>query len=88
MNTEKIILANNCIYESDPKITGVNRNILAVGGTGSGKTYSIVIPQLLEVIRNKAPGVKIFICTKRTVPDLFIPILISMKYKVYDLNFT
>ena len=41
-NTERMILGNNCIYSGDSKQTGLNRNVLIVGGTGSGKTVSFV----------------------------------------------
>lgn len=37
-STERMILGNNCIYSGNPKETGLNRNVLIVGGTGSGKT--------------------------------------------------
>ena len=39
-STERMILGNNCIYSGNPKETGLNRNVLIVGGTGSGKTVS------------------------------------------------
>ena len=36
------------IYSGDPEETGLNRNVLIVGGTGSGKTKSYVEPELME----------------------------------------
>ena len=48
MSAERMILGNNCIYNGDPKLTGLNRNVLIVGGTGSGKTVSFVEPALME----------------------------------------
>lgn len=36
-STERMILGNDCIYSGDPEETGLNRNVLIVGGTGSGK---------------------------------------------------
>ena len=46
-STERMILGNNCIYSGNPKETGLNRNVLIVGGTGSGKTVSFVEPALM-----------------------------------------
>lgn len=37
MSTERIILGNNCIFSGNPRETGLNRNVLVVGGTGCGK---------------------------------------------------
>ena len=34
MSTERIILGNNCIFSGNPRETGLNRNVLVVGGTG------------------------------------------------------
>ena len=47
MSTERIILGNNCIFSGNPRETGLNRNVLVVGGTGCGKTVSIVEPSLM-----------------------------------------
>ena len=49
-STERMILGNNCIYSGNPKETGLNRNVLIVGGTGSGKTVSFVEPALMEAL--------------------------------------
>ena len=46
-STERMILGNDCIYSGDPEETGLNRNVLIVGGTGSGKTKSYVEPELM-----------------------------------------
>lgn len=45
---EKLILGKGVEYETGYKGEMLNRNILIVGGTGSGKTYSFVEPNLLE----------------------------------------
>lgn len=45
---DNIILGNGCIVSADPKKTGRNLNVLAIGGSGSGKTYSIVESTLME----------------------------------------
>ena len=65
MSTERIILGNNCIFSGNPRETGLNRNVLVVGGTGCGKTVSIVEPALMEALRVTKPNNKIVILTKR-----------------------
>lgn len=45
---EKLILGKNCSYEIGGKDERRNANVLIVGGSGSGKTYSFVQPNLLE----------------------------------------
>lgn len=66
MSSERMILGNNCIFNGDPKVTGLNRNVLVVGGTGSGKTVSFVEPALMESLRVKNPNNKVVILTKRS----------------------
>jgi len=88
MSTERIILGNNCIFNGDPKETGLNRNVLVVGGTGSGKTVSFVEPALMESLRVTKPNNKIIILTKRELADKYIPLYKAAGFKVYDLNFS
>ena len=84
-NTDKVILGNgsDCIYSSDCNITGINNNVLVVGGSGSGKTVSIAEPFLLESKnRNIITSV-----TKRRIVDKYTPLLKERGYNVLDLNF-
>ena len=46
MKKERVILGKNCSYSADSKITGVNNNRVIVGGSGCGKTVSILEPEL------------------------------------------
>lgn len=71
-STERMILGNNCIYSGNPKETGLNRNVLIVGGTGSGKTVSFVEPALMEALRVTKPNNKIVILTKRDLADKYM----------------
>ena len=48
MNTDTIILGERCTYSTDCQETGLNNNVLVVGGSGSGKTMSISEPLLLS----------------------------------------
>lgn len=88
MSAERMILGNNCIFNGDPKVTGLNRNVLVVGGTGSGKTVSFVEPALMESLRVKNPNNKVVILTKRDLADKYIPLYKAAGFKVYDLDFS
>lgn len=88
MSSERMILGNNCIFNGDPKVTGLNRNVLVVGGTGSGKTVSFVEPALMESLRVKNPNNKVVILTKRDLADKYIPLYKAAGFKVYDLDFS
>lgn len=88
MSTERMILGNNCIYNGDPKVSGLNRNVLIVGGTGSGKTVSFVEPALMEPLKVKKPNNKIVILTKRDIPDKYIHLYKAAGFNTYDLDFS
>lgn len=88
MSTERMILGNNCIYNGDPKLTGLNRNVLIVGGTCSGKTVSFVEPALMEPLKVKKPNNKIVILTKRDIPDKYIHLYKAAGFNTYDLDFS
>lgn len=88
MSTERIILGNNCIFNGNPKETGLNRNVLVVGGTGCGKTVSIVEPALMEALRVTRPNNKIVVLTKRDLANKYIPLYKEAGFNVYDLDFS
>lgn len=48
MNENTLILGENQYYSLDTRRTFLNNNVLVVGTSGSGKTRSIVIPNLLQ----------------------------------------
>lgn len=50
MNSEakKMIIAKNCYYDMDCIKTRLNNNVLVVGASGTGKTRSIVSPNILQ----------------------------------------
>ena len=85
---ERMILGSDCIFNGDPKVTGLNRNVLIVGGTGSGKTKSYVEPALMEPLRVKKPNNKIVILTKRDIPDKYIPLYEAAGFSTYDLDYS
>ena len=87
-STERMILGNNCIYSGNPKETGLNRNVIIVGGTGSGKTVSFVEPALMEALRVERPNNKVVILTKRDLAEKYIPLYNAAGFTVYDLDFS
>lgn len=48
---------SRCTVSTDCRKTQLNNNIMVVGGSGSGKTTSIVIPNLLHLAHSNAVGV-------------------------------
>lgn len=86
MNSERVILGNDCIYSSNTEKTGINRNVIVVGGSGSGKTVSFGEPELMETLKAKIPMNRYFICTKRRVAEKYIPLFKKEGFNVYDLN--
>lgn len=49
VNTRNRILSQNVKMTLDTRHTDLNNNILVIGGSGSGKTYRFVKPQLLQM---------------------------------------
>lgn len=43
-----VFLGKGLEYSTDPKVTGINNNIVVVGGSGSGKTMSVMEMKLLR----------------------------------------
>ena len=48
INNDKLYLGENAVFPADPELTGINANVAVVGGTGTGKTVSCVLPMLLH----------------------------------------
>ena len=45
---DNIILGRDCVISTDSNETGRNNHVLVIGGSGSGKTHSVVEPTLME----------------------------------------
>lgn len=82
MKTDDIILGKNTIYSTDSKQTGLNNNVLVVGGSGSGKTMSCVEPLMLRTRHSNL----ITTVTKRRIVTKYMPMFKSRGYNVVDLN--
>lgn len=48
INQDMMILAKDCYYSLDTHQTKLNNNVLVVGTSGSGKTRSVVTPNILQ----------------------------------------
>lgn len=83
--SDRVILGDgpDCVFRTDPAETGINNNILVVGGSGSGKTVSVAEPLLLETYRKSI----IATVTKRRIVDKYSRLLKSRGYDVQILDF-
>ena len=82
---DRVVLGDgeDCIFSTDTNISGINNNILVVGGSGSGKTVSIAESFLLESYNRNI----ITTVTKRRIVNKYIPLLEKRGYNVWDLDF-
>ncbi len=80
---EQIILGNNCYSTTDSNTTGLNNNILVIGGSGSGKTMSYVQPNLLQRHESNL----IVSLSKRNLVEQYMKHFQQKGYRVYDMNF-
>lgn len=80
---DRLILGEGVAYSTDPGITGLNNNVVIVGGSGSGKTMSFVEPRLLEAYNSSF----IVPVTKQRVVDMYAPMLKRRGYDVQVLDF-
>lgn len=49
INTRNRILSQNMRYSLDTRLTNLNNNMMIVGGSGSGKTFRFVKPNILQM---------------------------------------
>ena len=48
------ILSNNVRMNTDTSVTGLNNNMLVIGGSGAGKTFFIVKPNIMQMMLNNS----------------------------------
>ena len=48
------ILSNNVRMSTDTSVTGLNNNMLVIGGSGAGKTFFIVKPNIMQMMFNNS----------------------------------
>ncbi len=83
MKADKLILGEGAIFSTDCEKTGVNNNVLVLGGTGCGKTLSVLEPRLLETLNSSL----IVTVTKRRIVNQYKQFFQDRGYVVRDLNF-
>ncbi len=79
---ERMILGQNVICSMDCNQTGLNNNVLVVGGSGSGKTKSISEPMLLE----NMSSTQVVTVTKRRIVNQYKNLFRKRGFVVQDLN--
>ena len=84
MEADKMILGKNAVYSTDPSETGLNNNVLAVGGSGSGKTTSILETRLLETLQS---SLVISVSKKRLISH-YEALFRARGYRTLVLDFT
>ncbi|MBP5717928.1 MAG: type IV secretory system conjugative DNA transfer family protein, partial [Abditibacteriota bacterium] len=81
---DAFILGKGAIYSADSEVTGLNNNIIICGGTGCGKTMSVVEPCLLATFDSSL----VVTVTKRRLIDKYTPVFRDSGYDVKVLDFT
>lgn len=49
-NLSELVIAQNCSYPLNDMVTKLNNNVLVVGGSGAGKTRTIVMPNIYQAV--------------------------------------
>lgn len=73
----------DCVFSSDSEKTGINDNKLVVGGSGSGKTLSVLEAILMMTSRRSL----ITTVTKRRIVSMYSQTLKNRGYDILDLDF-
>ncbi len=82
--TDKLILGAGCVYDIESESSsGLNKNVIVCGGSGSGKTTSVIEPRLLHTFNSSL----LVTVTKRRVCELYKQLFKDRGYDVLDLNF-
>lgn len=79
---DNLILGKNAVFPSDSSQTGLNNNLCVIGGSGSGKSHSVVKPNLLE-IRNASV---ILSDPKGALEKEFTSYYKGLNYNVYSVD--
>lgn len=78
----ELLIAENCRYSLDDQKTRLNNNVIVVGGSGTGKTSTIVIPNLKQAV-----GSYIVSDPKGTLFRKYGDYLEEQGYEVFNLDF-
>ncbi len=80
---DKMPLADGYTYSLDSSVTGINNNALIIGGSGCGKTWSIVEPRFLATRH----GSLITVVSKVRIMRKYAGFFRNRGYKVRVINF-
>lgn len=80
---DRVMLADGVEVSTDCSVTNINNNICVVGGSGSGKTVSVVLPRILAAYHSNL----IVTTTKDRLYDLTHTMLEKRGYKILKLDF-
>ena len=80
---DMITVADGISYSTDCKFTQCNNNVLVAGGSGSGKTYSIVLKRIFNTYNDNL----IVVTAKDTLYNLTYKTLQRRNYNVCKIDF-
>ncbi len=75
---------DRCNVSTDCSQTLLNNNIMVVGGSGSGKTFSIAVPMLMHLQNANVVGV----FTKKGMVDDIKKVMKAHGYRVFHIDFS
>lgn len=79
----ELIIAKDCRYSLDDVKSRLNNNVLVVGGSGTGKTSTVVVPNLRQAV-----GSYIVSDPKGLLYKKYCRYLSRKGYKVFNIDFT
>lgn len=79
---DQIILGEGVSFTTDTSLTQINDNVLVVGGTGSGKTCSVIEPLLLNCFNSSL----IVSVSKKVLVEKYTPVFEARGYKVFHID--
>lgn len=83
MKTDKMILGKDCCFGTDGRKTGLNNNVVVIGGSGCGKTRYVLEPRLWETKESNL----IVAVSKRRLVKTYRKLFQERGYETEELNF-
>ena len=80
--SDEIILGRDCVLSPEEEHPGVNENVVVIGGTGTGKSLSVLEPTLLRA-QNRS---LVCIVKKQDIPHIYGKYFAEQGYEVMHLN--
>ncbi|MGN1023315.1 MAG: type IV secretory system conjugative DNA transfer family protein [Lachnospiraceae bacterium] len=80
--SDEIVLGRDCVLQSDAERSGINENVVVIGGTGTGKSLSLLEPTLLRA-QNRS---LVCIVKKQEIPHIYGKYFAEQGYEVMNLN--